>query len=153
MSVCPALQEPREGLEEGEEWRNNTTGCCPKYTRTCVPSTCPTPVPCPLYYKQYTENKTITCCAQIKCGNYKIESESIVQRTKLKSTNFFIIKYIFQPNFPAHPSKFFPFPNIFLFLVLSFTFLSLKLSFSLYSPFRYKIFYSSLSTLLSDFLR
>ena len=85
MSVCPTLQEPREGLEEGVEWRKDTTGCCPKYTRTCVTSTCPTPVPCPLYYKQYTENKTTACCTQIKCGNYKVFNKFL-----LKNKNTFL---------------------------------------------------------------
>ena len=87
MSVCPTLQEPREVLEEGEVWRKDTTGCCPKYTRTCVPSSCPTPVPCPLYYKQYTENKTTACCTQIKCGNYKVFNKLL-----LKNKNNFLLE-------------------------------------------------------------
>lgn len=45
----------------------NNQGCCPSFQPICAPGTCPTPKPCPMYYKQINIDSH-SCCPEFKCG-------------------------------------------------------------------------------------
>jgi len=80
MSECPTLvcvclpadqcnsdaPSPHD-LLPGEEWQKEEGGCCPRYIKRCVPSTCPSPLECRADHQRVTIDNNDRCCPDYKC--------------------------------------------------------------------------------------
>ncbi|KAJ8683257.1 hypothetical protein QAD02_019049 [Eretmocerus hayati] len=54
-------------LEPGYVMTLNNSGCCPRYTKSCQPDTCPTPPSCQQFYNPILKTDSSSCCPKIVC--------------------------------------------------------------------------------------
>ena len=75
LSECPPLDDSSSSSSGGpfivlvgEKYVTNTTGCCPRWDRVCVPEECPEKPACPKFYERaVTAASRDLCCPEYYC--------------------------------------------------------------------------------------
>lgn len=71
VNECPTFNELSsevEQLQPGFVQVMNTSGCCPRPTKLCDPTTCPPAPKCPDYYNTTAIVLADSCCSTYECG-------------------------------------------------------------------------------------